>query len=82
MKNTIPFENGQPKSCHRFEGMISLSSDTGKCDDMETFNRSSVTNCGDAPMVFRTDELSIANEVYEIKIQYITILVNLPNSWY
>lgn len=63
LENSVPFENGLPENCHRFE-RISDIKETRQCD-MESFNRSAVLNCDNGPMVFRTDELSIVNEVHK-----------------
>ncbi|XP_031619953.1 solute carrier family 22 member 6-like [Contarinia nasturtii] len=58
---STPFKNGHPDSCHRY-GTVYDKDPNGSSCDVNSFNRSIITNCANGSMIFSTDELSIVNE--------------------
>lgn len=63
----VPFKNDQPDSCHRFDMVHDEIIDSNVCS-VNSFNRSSISYCGDGPKIYRTDDVSIVNEVQQKKI--------------
>lgn len=64
LSNAIPYTNGKPEKCSRYKfignSLYFYPSDYCKKD---LFNQSIVENCGNDGFVFKSDEISIQNEV-------------------
>lgn len=65
LEYSTPFKNGRPSSCQRFESIHNSTTSSDLSCEIGSFNRSLVSNCVEGPMLFRTDELSIVNEVFD-----------------
>lgn len=61
LQHSTPYKNGKPDSCHRYE--IFHSAKRQYTCDIDVFNRSSIVYCGNGSMIFRTNEVSIVNQV-------------------
>lgn len=77
LKNAVPFMQSKPSKCYRYESTTNTeiipshitNSDRQTnivnqfCAKEESFNKSHIVRCNQDGLIFRTDEISIANEV-------------------
>lgn len=75
LKYSVPFQNGKPNSCHRFDTIWNVDVNETKCNT-DTFNRSSISNCANGTMIFRTNDVSILNQVLFFSFQLVMITEN------
>lgn len=86
LQNAIPFDHGKPSKCHRFAEMpvdsnisqrISwgdkYTEDSPQTCKETQFNRSKIIACADDGLIYRTNELTVVNEVKEWDIICIII---------
>lgn len=70
VSNAIPYENSKPMKCHQYEARIQNQSIAHSSEslysfcDKDAFNNMSIVRCDSHSLVYRTDEISIANAVY------------------
>lgn len=64
LENAVPFEDSKPVRCMRYSPILNskVYPELNSCEAY-AFNRSAVVECLDGEFIFRTDEISIVNEV-------------------
>lgn len=63
LNNAIPFNNnGEPETCSRFASKHLYNESEYFCH-ANAFDRSEIMGCENGEMVYKTDEISIVNEV-------------------
>lgn len=82
LEYAVPFKQSRPVKCYRYQSItphaeqhnsLILTDDQQSCD-VNSFNRSAIRGCSEDGFVYRTDEISIVNEV--IWKNYIIIITN------
>lgn len=82
----MPFKNSRPEKCYRFQPLKLNRSDhklfytnnelNGHCDKT-SFNQSMIIKCPDDNFIYRTDEISIVNEVNIVKGQLLLVGIEI-----
>lgn len=96
LQNVIPFDHGKPSKCLRYAEIPTVETNSSQrisqndkyiqdgfptCKETK-FNRSKIIKCDDEGLIYRTNELTVVNEVNEQKKRFcVTYFIDCLSSF-